>query len=275
MGSDSQLATTLFLVGVVAYAVAATSFYLLLVGQGDRPRKLRWGRDALVVAALAHGAHIVVRSLKERACPVESVEFALSLISLVVVVSFTLVARRSRIGALGAMIAPLCLAAMVAAQFVGGGQFESQAPTWLLALHVTSNLIGIALFILAAVAGGAYLVQASRLKAKRPLSAEAVLPGLSTLERLVRRSLAIGFAPLTIGVVSGAVFASRTALSGVGLLRGVLSYGVWTVVGVLVVLGRVVGWRGRTMAWGAILGALGGLIVVFLYILAQVPGGGD
>jgi ABC-type uncharacterized transport system permease subunit len=84
----------------------------------------------------------------------------------------------------------------------------------------------------------------------------------------MRRLLLIGFVPLSLGVMSGAAFADRMHFNGTDVIRASLSYGAWLLVGIIISLGRWLGWRGRRVAWGSIASALASVIVVLMYLLA-------
>ncbi len=270
-----DFATLLFALGIVSYALAALGYYVALSQREANLPLSRAAQPALVAACVLHAAHIAWLSLVLRRCPVATVEFALSLVALVMVGGFLALARRSPLGVLGVIVAPLGLVLLVAAEFIHApAEAVSRVPAGLLALHVTVNLLGVGAFLLAAIAGLGYLVQVRRLKTKRTRLLGVRLPGLNTLESAVHRLLLAGFAPLTVGVMTGAVFAHRVTSGGPELLRAALSYSLWLVAGGLVVLGRLLGWSGRRYAAGALVCALLGLAIVLLYGLSSHPGAG-
>jgi len=116
---------------------------------------------------MLHFSSIVVGSVKTHTCPVASVQFAVSLTGLVTVGIFLALAGKVRIEPLGALVAPLGLVALLSAQFMHAANFSRQTPKLWLAIHITSNIVGVGLFILSAGVGAAYLITASRLKRKR------------------------------------------------------------------------------------------------------------
>jgi len=176
-------------------------------------------------------------------------------------------AARFKIEPIGALVAPLGLVALVSAQFLHRSAVAPESPRVWLAIHITSNIVGVGLFILSAGVGAAYLISATRLKAKRAEAGERHMPGLLQLERLMRRLLVIGFVPLSIGVTTGAMFAHRLQFGGLDAMRIGLSYGVWLIAGTMIIGGPFAGWRGRKIAWGNITGALVSLLVVVLYVV--------
>jgi ABC-type uncharacterized transport system permease subunit len=268
----SVLETTLLL-AVIAYAIAATAYYLTVARGSSSRESLRVARLALLAGALLHLVSIVVGSVQVHTCPVASVQFAVSLIGLVTVGIFLLLASRVRIEPLGVLVAPLGLVALVSAQFLHAGRLVSDLSGSWLAIHITSNLVGVGLFVLSASVGAAYLIQASRLKSKRAGAGGTHLPGLLPLETLMRRLLVIGFIPLSLGVVTGAAFSSRLTIHSVDAMRIGLSYGVWLLTGSMIIMGPLAGWRGRRTAWGNIAGAVVSLLVVVLYALTPTSVG--
>ena len=257
---------TILLLAVIAYAIAATAYYLAVARRLISPESLTVARAAMLVGALLHLLNIVIGSVKTHTCPVASVQFAVSLTGLVTVGIFLALAGKVRIEPLGALVAPLGLVALISAQFMHRDQLVLQPPRLWLAIHITSNVVGVGLFVLSAGVGAAYLIQASRLKRKRADAGDTHMPGLLPLESLMRRLLVIGFVPLSLGVTTGAAFANRLRFGSVDAMRIGLSYGVWLLAGTMIVVGPLAGWRGRKIAWGNITGALVSLLVVVLYV---------
>jgi ABC-type uncharacterized transport system permease subunit len=155
----------------------------------------------------------------------------------------------------------------VASEFLSVGDSRLDIPGWFIAIHVSANVISVGLFVIAAAAAVTYLLQSARLKAKRANVQGRTHLGLSRLETLSHRFLATGVGLMTVGVVSGAVFAERISHGGVATLRVALSYTCWLVAAAVVLGQRVTGWHGRKVAWGAIVAAILAIGVVVLYAM--------
>lgn len=268
------LTTIAFYLGVIAYSVAATLFFVDLARREGWSTAARWAPRALGIGAALHATHVVTASLISDVCPVQSLHFALSLAALIAAALFLAVRRRLHLNALGAFVAAVALMFLVGAQFVSISRTGAGLPPVLLALHVTSNLIGLALLLLAGTAGGFYLVQERQLKGKRAGWLTAKLPPLDSLDMTEHRLLLAGFPLLTFGVVSGAVFAARFEhASGTEVLRAALSYTTWFVVAGVLILRALAGWRGRRAAYGTIAGVVCVLLVLLLYVIQPVGGG--
>jgi ABC-type uncharacterized transport system permease subunit len=269
-----DLATIAFFLGVIAYSAASTLFFLDLARREGSNLAVRWAPRALGAGAVLHAAHVVTASLLSRICPVESLHFALSLMALIAAVTFLTLRRRFRLHAVGAFVSPVALTFLVGAQFVGVREAAPGIPRSLLALHVTANLLGVGLFLLAGGVGAFYLVQERRLKEKRVgARIGGRLPPLDALDSTEHKLLLAGFPLLTLGIVTGAVFASGIGQAGsTEVIRAALAYATWTLVAGVLLLRAVAGWRGRRAAYGTIAGVLCVLLVILLYVIK--PGGG-
>src|SRR5690606_29152068 len=96
-----------------------------------------------------------------------SLPFALSLSALLMAAAYLGLGRRLGVAALGVAVAPLALTFLVGAQFVAPSPTTDGLSRALLMAHITTNLLGLSLFLLAGAASGFYLVQERRLKVKR------------------------------------------------------------------------------------------------------------
>ncbi|MDQ6619848.1 MAG: cytochrome c biogenesis protein CcsA [Pseudomonadota bacterium] len=134
------------------------------------------------------------------------------------------------------------------------------------AAHVAVALLAYALLIIAAVQALVLIWLEKRLHRGLGNSADAELPPLLTLERLLFRLVALGFVLLTLTVVSG-VFFSET-LFGKPLTsnhKTVFSILSWLVFAGLLVGRRRYGWRGRVaLRW-----ILTGTTLLFLAYLGS------
>ncbi len=268
-----QLATIAFYLGVILYSVASTLFFLDLARREGVSLAAAWGPRVLGIGALMHASHVVSASLLSRVCPVESLHFALSLSALMAVGGYLLLQKRLRLHAIGVFVAPLALTFLVGAQFVAQNQPAEGVPRSLLAAHITANVLGVGLFLLAGAAGGFYLMQERRLKAKRVNWLTAKLPPLDALDHTGHRLLLAGFPLLTFGVVTGAVFVGELGTGGLAaVLRAALGYATWLLVAGVLVLRAFAGWRGRRAAYGTLAGVACVLAVVVLYIIQESTG---
>src|SRR5213080_521473 len=238
-----RLAIGLYLAGTVAALVG-------IAVRQDLPRTLL--PRLLWAGFVAHGLSIAVRSWTAGHLAVTTFDEALSFLALLLMAVFLVVQVRRPLVALGAVARPLAPALDSA---------------WL-PVHVVLSVLGDAVFALAFSASLLYLVQERRLKARRAPAALRYLPSLETLDRVNYRCLVWGLVLLTLGMVSGIVWA-HTAWEGLWAKepRVVLSFVIW---GIYVVLlqGRMsAGWRGR---WAATLTIAGFAVIVLSLVGVNV-----
>lgn len=251
----SQTITALFAFTVLAYLAASVMFIAKIAGRAISAGTERAGYLALGLGGVAHLVHVVVWSLVLHVCPVEGIYFPLSLGANLMVGVFFALRRRYRLEALGSVVAPLALATLLASRFAVQATAPSDSlKSTLLPFHIISNLLGVALFTLAAASAFLYLVQERRLKAKK-LGGISRLPPLDALDRAEHRLLIVGFPLLTIGVVTGTLFLNRVHdESSVDLVRAAFGYVTWLLIALVLLLRQAVGWRGRRAALGTLVG---------------------
>ncbi len=272
----------LFLAIAALYFGASTLFILFLMGRQHatdpsapenevRPLAPR----LMALAAVLHGVHIVVFSLALHICPVEGIHFPLSVVAMLMGLAYIAMRRRYRIDAVGAFVAPLALATLLASRFVGGGALAptTRMKSAVLPFHVTMNLLGVALFSLASASAILYLVQERRLKQKRLHGVFQRLPPLDALDRAEHRFLLAGFPLLTLGILSGTLWAVRLdADTAADLVRAGFGYGTWVLFAAVLLLRAALGWRGRRAAYGTLAGFGFAMVVLLLYLLRGKSG---
>src|SRR5436853_54049 len=119
-----------------------------------------------------------------------------------------------------------------------------------------------ALFI-AFAAAVMYLIQERALKSKHSIRFYTWLPSLDICDDLAYRSLAIGFPLITLGIITGALWAQ--AVWGVWArdAKVLFSFLTWLVYMLLIFYRLIAGWRGRKAAYLSIVGFIG-VLVTFL-----------
>lgn len=264
----------LFVATALAYLTACALFLAYLANE----RFAAAGRLAphfVGGGAALHSSHIVVASLVWHVCPVEGVHFAMSVVSMLACLVYLGMRRRYHIDVVGAFVAPLALTFLLASRFVGEnaafGEPSSRIKSAILPIHVTANLLGDALFTLAFAAAVAYLVQERLLKEKRVDGLSRRLPPLDSLDRAEHRFLLAGFPLLTLGILTGTIWARHVeAGSTADIARAALGYATWLLFAAVLLLRAAVGWRGRRAAYGTIAGFGFAVVVLVLYLVRSV-----
>jgi ABC-type uncharacterized transport system permease subunit len=263
-----------FYATVIAYAGAAMLFFRDLA----KPVPARPGRVAprvliLALAAVLHAAYVCLASIIANVCPVRSIHFVASIAALLATSLYLGMRRRWNIDALGAFVAPVALTFVLGSRFVGAA--DEGIGGGYLALHVTVNVLGDALFFLASGTAVLYLVEERRLKQKRAASVFGKLPPLDALDRAEHRLLLTGFPLLTLGIITGTAWAHRIETgSPAETARALFAYGTWLLFAGVLVLRALLGWRGRRAAYGTIAGFLFAVAVLVVYLVRGPLGGG-
>jgi ABC-type uncharacterized transport system permease subunit len=265
----------LFVATGFAYAVACVMFVACLLGWprarpeggGASERMARWAPRFVAAGVPLHAGHIVTSSLILHVCPVEGIHFAMSIASMLAALAYVVARGRYRIDLVGAFVAPLALTFLLASRFVGADgapRFRSA----ILPLHVAANLLGVALFTLAFAAAVAYLVQERHLKRKDLHGVFERLPPLDALDRAEHRFLVAGFPLLTIGILTGTLWAREVEAGGAAeIARAAFGYVSWGLFGAVLLLRAAAGWRGRRAAYGTIAGFGFTVVVLLLYLV--------
>ncbi|MFO0686802.1 MAG: cytochrome c biogenesis protein CcsA [Sandaracinus sp.] len=266
--------TVLFSVTVILYVAAwgAQAAFLVRGSEGVG----RAGALLLAPAALAHVGFLALE-LADGA-RLADIHQVLAFGSLLLVLAFlgTAYAYRSRlprVSVLGAFITPIALLFILMAAFHRGvGTVSDDVRSMVLPVHIVVNLLGETAFALAFAVAIAYVLQERQLKRKKLTGLFQRLPPLDVLDTLGFRLLSVGFPLLSIGVVSGALWAVRidpgappiTIAQAFGLLA-------WLMFGGLLLLRVAAGWRGRRAAIGTMLGFLCTCLLLVGYVIRTGP----
>lgn len=245
----------IFRLVLVLYAGAAVCFVAHPIAERESLR--RAGPVLLAVAAALHAIEILVRSVSVGHIAVTSFDEGLSFLAWTLSVIFLFVDRGRSLSVLGAVIAPLAFLLTLLAYSIASG--TSDLPPVLrsawLPVHVTLAFLGNAVFALAFATSLVYLFEDRRLKTKRPPRRGRLFPPLEKLDRLNHRLLAWGFPFLTLGILSGAIWAHFAwGRFWSWEARETWSFLIWLLYAALI-HGRVAGgWRGRRAATLTIVG---------------------
>jgi len=242
-GVDSILQSVVLLL----YVAAAGAFIAFLTTARSRVREL--APFLLAGGAALHGFEIATRSLALGHIAVTRFDEGLSFLAFSLVLLYLLLDRRHVLAVVGAVIAPLASLLMAVSVLISSGATElppALRSAWL-PVHVTLAILGNAVFALAFATSLIYLFEDNRLKAKRP-GRRRLLPSLEKLDDLNHRLLTWGFPLLTLGIVTGAIWAHFVwGQFWSWEARQSWSLVTWMLYAILL-HGRSVGWRGRRAA---------------------------
>ncbi len=263
---------TLFQVSLVLYALGTVHYLIYLATQKKGIERIAVWLTGL--ALCVQTLFLIVRGIEGGHFPITNLFEALNFFVWAIVLCYFILLYRFRVGVLGTLVFPIALLLMV----VSMTQSKELAPLvpvlqskWLW-VHTTFALLGYAFFVLAFAGGVLYLVQERQLKRHTPGTFFHRLPSLELLDRLHYRSLTLGFPLLTLGLITGAVWAEYAWGSYWKWdPKEALSLVTWLIYAALVHMRITVGWRGRKAAYVSVIG----FVVVLLTFLgvSLLPGG--
>jgi ABC-type uncharacterized transport system permease subunit len=173
-------------------------------------------------------------------------------------------ARRSRLDGAMRVVAPLAGVSVVLPWVFVGTLFQGEVSALFLP-HLVIGTLAYGVFLLAATLAAFILVHARVLQSRnRLLLDDGVfdqMPPLLAMERMLFRYLGIGFALLTVTLLSGVVFSEEVFGRPLRLdHKSLLTLLAWVVFGVLLWGHRTRGWRGVAAARAT----LAGFVALFL-----------
>jgi len=137
--------------------------------------------------------------------------------------------------------------------------------------HVTLVIASYAAFAVTSVCGVMYLLQERELKAKRFGAGFERLPALNTCDEIGYRSVTIGFALLSLGIVTGIFWNNqRDGRYWHNDPKEVMALITWIVYLFPIHYRLTAGWRGRRAAWMSIAGFV---VVILTWLGARALGG--
>ena len=234
--------TALLVFVVFAYLLSA-ALVARWVSADEDARRTTDLRFALAAATLAIAGHAGLHVAAWRASGGPDLHFfaALSLVALAMAALSTLAAWRQQLQALGVIVYPLASAMLALYYFYG--HFLANNLDWRLQLHAWIGLFAYATLSLAALLALMLWFQERALRQRRIEGWLRALPPLTQLEQLLFRTIAVGFALLTLVLVTGLLFVHDLLTQHLWHIT-VLSIASWAVFGWLLYGRWRHGWRG-------------------------------
>jgi ABC-type uncharacterized transport system permease subunit len=178
------------------------------------------------------------------------------------------VQRTRPLAALDWFIMPVVMLLLVAAAVFGRTEFHRYTGRTWMSVHLLSSYGGAAAFAVAAAAGAMYVTASARLRRKMPVG--SYLGSLERLEHLTMEAVTLGFALLTIGIITG-VIEMKSAGKATPMPKVALAACVWVVYAIVLHAPINPVFRGRR---AALLSVVGFLLMVGAVIAAQFGSGG-
>ena len=243
---------------LILYAAAGVA-YAIHFARRD-PSVGRTATTLLLFGALVHTFVIGMQTMEVRHVPFANPSRAISTFVWLLALSYLYLEITTDERAMGVFIIPVLIGLQTIPALSPGA--EARDPIldspWFW-VHVSSLLFAYASLALAAVLGLTYIVQFKEIKKKHLGYFYTRLPSLQTLDVMNARAIAVGWLFLTIGLVSGAVWAAQAravvpddpnlqAMSSLVDPKILFAVFAWAVYSFAVLARRTMGWSGRRTA---------------------------
>ena len=243
-----KLAFLFYLLGTLAYLV-----YIVFL----REALSKLATTTVCIGFFTHTLALVIRYAEAGHTPVTNLHESLSFFAWMITGVLLISNLKYKIKVLGAFLSPIALIIMLFA-YALPKEIVPLAPvlkSFWHPFHVIFAFLGNAFFALAFCCGIMYLVQEHQLKSKRIGAITQRLPSLQVLDDLNYQSLTYGFPLLTLGIITGAIWAEYAW----GRYwnwdpKETWSLITWLLYAALLHQRLTVGWRGRKAALMAIAG---------------------
>jgi len=266
------MTSPLFSLALGLYLLAAGGLIVFII------RQEKWVfRSAFWILVAGFGCHTLFLGYgyyELGTAPVLDLRSALSFFAWSIVGVYLIVQARFRLMVLGSFVAPLAAFLMIvsSAMPLTAGPVKPLFKSLWLTVHVGTVFAGDALLAIAFLAAVMYLLQERQIKKKRLGSIYSRLPSLATLDRINYDAIMYGFPFLTIGMITGSIYA-QVALGRYWQWdpKEVWSLVVWLFYAALLHQRLAVGWQGRRAAVMSII-CFGVLLFTFVGVSLLMGG---
>ena len=254
----------IFNIAVLIYLASTVGFLVQIITlRKDVERVATW---FLAVGFLFHTMSIAMRWLAGGHPPIANLHETLSFLAWALVGGFLIFQWKHKLKSLGAFVTPIATVTIVASS-LQGNEMIPLSPVlrsiWL-PIHASICLFADAVFALAFCIAIMYLLQERQIKKKRLGAIFKRLPSLETLDLMNGQCLTVGFPLLTLGIVTGSIWAEQAwGAYWSWDPKETWSLITWFLYAALIHQRLTVGWRGRK---AAIMTIAGFFTLVFTFL---------
>jgi len=247
---ESSSSAIFFTISLFVYLASAVSYILYAA-----LKKEQIGKVATVILSIGIATHtiaLILRAIEVKHAPFVTTYESLSFWAWLIAVVYLVFQFKLRIRVLGALVTPIAFLAIAAASVLPE-QYKQSSPLvpalqshWL-EFHIITAFIGYACFAVSFAVSLAYLF-------KRTDDPKALMT-MDKLDSIGYKAISIGFPFLTIGVMSGAIWANMAWGRYWGWdPKEVWSLITWFIYAIYLHLRIVAKWKGRPAAFTSIIG---------------------
>ena len=245
----------LFLIALGFYLIS-TIFYLLFLAF-DRKNIEVIGHVSLLSGFIIHFLSILFRYVQAGYTPITNLHESLSFLSLCIAGFFLFLKRLYKISILGSIIVPLQSLMFIWALTLPN-DIKPLPPilqSYWLPVHTIFAFIGNSIFFVSFFVSLLYLFLERGIKKKRFSQISTRFPSLEVLDSINYRCMSYGFPFLTIGIITGSLWAGMAWGSYWNWdPKETWSLITWIVYAILIHNRLTIGWRGRKTAYMMIVG---------------------
>lgn len=254
----------LFSITLIVYILATVTYIIYFFNQKKQVRRL--ARIILPVAGVLHISYLVVRYIAAGHTPLTNNHEAVSFFAFSVTWGFLSFRWRYQVKNFGVFVSPIITMLMIIAAF-SSKEIAELPPAlqsrWL-PVHATIAIVANGFLALAFSGGIMYLLQEREIKNKRFGLFYSRLPSLEALDSLNRHCLAVGFILMTLGIISGSIWAKQAwGAYWQWDPKETWSLITWFIYAAILHLRFTVGWRRRRAAIMAIIGFAAALFTLW------------
>ena len=266
----------MYAVPLIFYALAFVAYALHFARR--TPSAGRAATALMAAGALTHTFVIGMQTMEAGHVPFAGTTQAISTFVWLLGLAYLYTEVTTEERGLGIFILPIIVGLQILPTINGPG-VEPRSPVLehpLFWTHVSALLGAYASFGLAAVIGVTYVLQFKEIKAKHLVFFFTRLPSLQVLDVMNSRTVFIGWLLLSVGLVSGAIWAGQAlalspsdprvqamSLRDPKIFVALMTWAIYTFP---MIARRAIGWRGRKAAY---LSALGFVIVLLNFVLVS------
>jgi len=263
----------LFYCTLASYVLGTLAFLSHLFRPRDQLARL--AVSFTVLAFALHTGLLVYRYVALTHFPVINLHNSFLFFTWSLVGVFLVVNAKYKVTVLGSFVTPLAAVLFISSAPIltqQQGPIPPALRSFWLPVHSTLSFIGEAIFGLAFCVGVMYLIQENQIKKKKWNAFFHRLPALKTLDDLNYLCISLGFPLLTMGIITGSIWAA----SAWGSYWSWDPKETWSLITWLIYAallhGRLnIGWRGRLAATFSIVG-FGVVLFTFLGVNILIPG---
>jgi cytochrome c-type biogenesis protein CcsB len=260
MASHVYLLLTLAL-----YAIGA--LHVLIRALTRKKLLTSWTVTATLAGFALHTASLSQRWTEAGHFPAVGLHDVSSFLAWAIVLVFLMTYTRTRVEALGLAVYPVAFALVLISNLTPAS--ESDDPIlkgFFLPIHATLAFLGYAALFVAFTMGVLYLIQERELKGRSPRAFYYMIPSLERCDTIGGRSVEVGFAFLTLAIVTGMLWSYRArGVYWTGDAKEWTALIAWVLYVMLLVARQRSGWGGRRAALLGIAG-FGAVVLTFVWV---------